>query len=165
MSELEKITDLFRMLGASDPEQWAASQVEEGINQLGRFLFLRAAWQGVIGEDQAWIELEMSYASQNPDAPCAGGGQSLKRLIERGANPQDLTDLVRAMQVGLLSHLCQILDDAGCVNVEPEIEHISWALIQTNEMDGTEEPIDALHESVLELDPAGREMRPRGQHQ
>jgi hypothetical protein len=35
----------FRKLGARDPEGWADSQVEEGIPQLARYLFLRQAWR------------------------------------------------------------------------------------------------------------------------
>ena len=35
----------------NDPESWASSQVEEGIPQLARYLFLRQAWGCVVRED------------------------------------------------------------------------------------------------------------------
>ena len=40
-ANIGKLTALFQKFGAPDPESWAASQVEEGIPQLQRFLFLR----------------------------------------------------------------------------------------------------------------------------
>ena len=43
---LSDLAHLFKIAGASDPEAWARSEVEEGIPQLARFLFLRQAWKG-----------------------------------------------------------------------------------------------------------------------
>jgi len=110
-----KLTELFKKLGAEDPESWANSQVEEGINQLGRYLFLRQAWR---------------------------------------------TDVVRVMQYGLLFRLCYLLGHPG--DLEPEVQHIAWALVQIDSDTGRiVAEINALHESVLETDPTGREMTPR----
>lgn len=65
-----KLTELFRKLGAEDLESWASSQIEGGINQLGRFLFLRQAWREVVGEDdQSWIQAEISHSEHDPVAP------------------------------------------------------------------------------------------------
>src|SRR5438132_1357652 len=44
---LRKLTDLFRRLGAPNPESWARSELQEGT-QLGRFVFLRALWDAVL---------------------------------------------------------------------------------------------------------------------
>src|SRR5262245_12222892 len=53
----KELADLFRKVGASDPEGWARSQIEEGIPQLARYLFLRQAWRQVVSEDDAsWID-------------------------------------------------------------------------------------------------------------
>jgi hypothetical protein len=158
---LSKLTELFTKLGAEEPESWAKSQVEEGINQLGRFLFLRQAWREVINEDdQSWIQAEISHSEQYPQAPCSGIGPALERLLDKGVDPQDITDVVRIMQYQLLFRLCYLLSDPG--DLEPEVRHISWALVQidsdTGEIVGG---INALHESVLETDPTRREMRPR----
>jgi hypothetical protein len=40
----DELTALFKKVGARKPEGWARSQIEEGIPQLARFLFLRQAW-------------------------------------------------------------------------------------------------------------------------
>jgi hypothetical protein len=37
----DELTALFKKVGARKPEGWARSQIEEGIPQLARFLFLR----------------------------------------------------------------------------------------------------------------------------
>jgi hypothetical protein len=43
VDELQELTELFARLGAPRPESWARSQLEEGIPQLARFVFLRQA--------------------------------------------------------------------------------------------------------------------------
>ena len=53
----DDLVDLFRRLGAPSPEDWAHSQVTEGIPQLARFIFLKQAWCNVVPEgNTAWIE-------------------------------------------------------------------------------------------------------------
>ena len=161
MTELERLTELFRKLGANEPEEWASSQVEEGINQLGRFLFLRQAWRKVIAEDdQDWIRAQIDNSAAYPDGPCSGIGPALQRLLKKGIDPQDLMDLVRVMQYELLFGLCYLLSDPG--DLEPEVQNVAWALVQIDSDTGKiVDEIAALHESVLETDPTGREMRPR----
>jgi len=160
MPNLGQLTALFRKLGASNPEVWASSQVSEGINQLGRFLFLRQAWKQVVDEtDHSWIQARIDQSSRQPGAPCSGVGPALQNLLAKGANPQDITDVVRVMQYELLYGLCYMLADPGLV--EEELKDISWGLIQFNEDGKAVDEIAGLHESVLETDPTGREMRPR----
>ena len=161
MYNKEELTELFRKLGAREPEDWAASQVEEGINQLGRFLFLRQAWREVFDEnDASWIQNEIEMSEESPSAPCSGIGPALQRMLAKGADPQDITDIVRTMQYKLLSRICYLLGDPSIP--EPEMQDFSWGLFQ---LDGEGEIVDineALHESVLEAEPRGREMRRRG---
>lgn len=156
-----KLTELFRKLGAEDPESWANSQVEEGINQLGRYLFLRQAWREVISEDDhSWIQDQISYSEKYPGAPCSGIGSALHRLLDKGADPQDITDVVRVMQYRLLFRICYLFSDPG--DLEPEVRHFAWALVQVDSDTGAiVGEINALHESVLETDPTRREMTPR----
>jgi hypothetical protein len=160
MYNQKELTELFRKIGAPDPELWAASQTEEGINQLGRFLVIRQMWHLVLDENNhSWIQAEIEHSKQNPGAPCSGTGPALQRLLDKGADPQDITDVVRAMQYNLLSSICYLLDDPNLP--EPELQGFSWELFQVNEDGEILDPIEALHESVLSLDPTGREMRPR----
>ncbi len=156
----QELSELFRKLGAVDPEEWANSQIEEGIPQLVRFLFLRQAWTCIVSEkDPKWITNVIAAADKRPDDPYAGAGQALRKLREKGATDEELTDLVRAMQAEALFGFCYLLEDPG--DVEPEVANISWALVQTDENGEPLAAIPGLHESVLELDPTGRGMRPR----
>lgn len=160
MSELERLTEIFRSLGANEPEAWAFSQTDEGINQLGRFLFLRQAWKRVLDDgDESWIDAQISYSQKAQDAPGAGTGKALERLLKMGCTREDITSVVRGMQYDLLFGLCDLIDDPG--ELEEPVSDISWALFQVDEDENPTAPIESLHESVLELDPTGREMRPR----
>jgi hypothetical protein len=150
----------FRRLGAPDPEAWVASQIRDGIPQLARFLFLRQAWKYVVSEDDhAWIEAEIDGARTHPDAPFAGVGHALKGLRARGATNEEVTDLVRGTQAELLFHLCRLLDDPG--DVEDEARDAAWVLVRVDDEGNALGVVGGLHESVLETDPTGREMRPR----
>ncbi len=150
----------FEKLGAREPQAWARSQVREGIPQLARFLFLRQAWRAVVDEDEpSWISAAISRADSQPNQPYAGIGHALRALRALGATDEELTDLVRGMQVQLLFQLCYLLEDPG--DVEPEVADLQWSLVQVDDEGSVIATIDGLHESVLETDPTGREMRPR----
>ena len=159
-SHISELTELFRRLGAPDPAGWARSQVTEGIPQLARFLFLRAAWRKVLAEgDVSWIDTTIAATRADPGAPFAGVGAALARLRARGARDEDLAEVVRGMQAATLFSFMQLLDDPG--DVEPEVADLAWALVQVGPDGEVLGQISALHESVLETDPTGREMRPR----
>jgi hypothetical protein len=150
-----KLTVLFRKLGARDPAKWADSQLNEGIPQLARFVFLREAWRLVIDEhDSSWISVRVS---DDPGKPGGCIGPALKRLLDVGASEADLTAVVRVMQWRLLFAFCQLLDDPG--NLETDVKDVAWRLFQVDEDELPGEPITGLHESVLETEPSGREMR------
>jgi hypothetical protein len=154
------LTELFEHLGAPDAAGWARSQAQEGIPQLARFLFLRQAWRSVVADgDTEWIGGQIENATSNPHGPFAATGLALQRLLETGADTLDLSDVVRGMQGELLFALCYLLSDPGVI--EPAVEDVSWALVQLDADGQVLGEIGALHESVLETDPTGREMRPR----
>ena len=152
-----ELTDLFRKLGARNPAAWASSQLNEQLPQLARFLFLRQAWNLVVGEnDPSWIA---AHIADDPKGPGGDIGPALKRLLAAGAAESDLTAVVRVMQWRLLFGLCQLLDDPG--TLESEVNDVAWRLFKIDEDDKPTDAIAGLHESVLETDPTGREMRPR----
>lgn len=156
-----ELTALFRELGASSPENWASSQVNEGIPQLLRFFFLKNAWAGVAVEGEtAWIEREIKNARANPNRPYAGLGLALARCVDRGVSSQDLIEVARCLQAQMLFSIAYLLD--GPSHEPGALEDVSWGLFQ---IDDEGQPIGAqisgLHESVLDLDPTGREMRPK----
>lgn len=154
------LTRLFDELGAPEPERWARSQIDEGIPQLARYLFLRQAWRSIVPEgDSRWIEAAIALANSHPGEPYTGAGLALARLRAKGATDEELTDLVRSMQAELLFSFCYLLEDPG--DLEDAVSDIAWALVQIDDEGAILETIGGLHESVLETDPTGREMRPR----
>jgi hypothetical protein len=156
---LEKLTLLFRKLGAPNPEGWAGSQIREGIDQLARYVFLRQAWKCVVPpEDASWIDAWIKSAKAQPSGPGAGAGPALERLLAAGVNRKDIHEVVRVMQWELLFGFCYLLEDPG--QLEPEIADMSWQLMRTNDDGACIGHIGGLHESVLETEPAGREMCP-----
>jgi hypothetical protein len=154
MDELE-LTELFRKLGARDPAGWARSQLDAGIPQLARYLFLRQAWRLVVRDkDPSWID---DLGQIDTQAPGGQLGPAIDRLVSAGASRDDLTTIVRVMQWRLLAGLCYLLDDPG--DLEPEVENIAWSLFQIDEDGCPINGIGGLIESVLETDPTGRAMR------
>ena len=161
---LDELKEIFTRLGANDPQAWARSQHEEGINQLHRFLFLRQAWKYVYGEnDDSWIDRQIAHFHRRPDEPYAGVGRALERLLALGADRRDLVDLVRGTQAEALFSFSYLLSDPNLLDDEvEEVREMGWALVEADqEGNPTGRGIGLLHESMLEMDPTGREMRPR----
>ena len=157
---IDELTSLFKRLGAREPESWAASEVEENIPQLARFLFLRQAWRRIVSEEDAnWPSTLAQIESVNSNAPYAGVGHALASLLEKGATQEELIDLVRGVQAQLLFDICYLLDDP--MLEEPDVEDVWWGLFELDEHGQPLRQVGGLHESVLDTDPTGREMRPR----
>lgn len=155
-----ELTEIFKKLGAPNPESWVESQITESIPQLARFLFLKGAWQNIVKEgDTDWIDAEITGSLENPDSPYAGIGLSLKKIIDCGIPKSIINELVRGLQAQLLFNLCYLLEDSSVVEGNEDYAH--WTLYQVDEYGEPLEPITGLHESVLETDPTGREMRPK----
>jgi hypothetical protein len=160
----KRLIEIFRIAGAHDPEGWARSEATEDIAQLARYLFLRAAWRGVVSDgDTSWID---SYL-KTPHGPGACIVPALTRLLERGVDREDLTEVVRVMQWTVLDHVCQLLDDPSLavddLQMVPELadDKFGWGLFEADLDEKPGRPIGGLHESVLGTDPSGREMYPR----
>ena len=162
--QIQRWTEHFRALGAFDPQGWARSQVEEGIPQYARFVFLQAAWQSVVSDgDTSWIDTRIQEAERRPRDPAAGVGPALKRLLAAGASREDIGEVVRVMQWSILAGLANQLDDPGIVEYPSQgMPQVNWTLFEVDEEGQPLHPIGGLHESVLDTDPTGREMRPKG---
>jgi hypothetical protein len=159
-TNLDALTELFRRLGAPHPEKWASSQIKEAIPQLHRYLWLREAWKCIVPEDSCdWIDSEIRRAQARPDAPYAGIGSAIQRCLDRGVDKNDLVEIVRGKQAQLLFSLSCLLDDQDFV--EEELCGLGWSLFSTDDAGNPKARISGLHESVLETDPTGREMRPK----
>ncbi len=156
--ELQSLTEVFRRAGAIDPESWARSQLAENIPQLAIFSFAKALWNGIIREDEeSWIKEEMEWSRAHPSDPCAQMGPALEEMLAKNVSRRAIIDLVRVMQYSAIYHACMILDGA---RVE-DVPITDWLLHQIDEQGSPTAIIQGLHEVLLGMDPAGREMRPR----
>ncbi|WEF33533.1 hypothetical protein [Pseudoduganella chitinolytica] len=110
-------------------------------------LLLRGLWSAIIDETQ-------------PLDATRNGGAALRRLLDSGADPADLLDLVRETQVDLIYNVAQLIDDpAEALGLELPVElELSVRLAGT---DSSAAPIYSLHSSLMELDPSGRHGEPR----
>lgn len=155
----KKLIEAFRALGVRDAESWAHSEKEEGIPQLLRLLFLRNAWEYVVEEgDSAWIGRMIDSSKRSPDEPYAGLGSVLQTCREKGISDADLVHMARCLQAQMLFYVGYLLE--GPTTVPPGMGEVTWGLFQTDENDVPYGPrIGGLHESVLESDPSGMEMR------
>lgn len=162
--ELQRLTEHFRAMGAFEAESWAKSQLEEGIPQYARLVFLRQAWKNIIADgDTSWIDPLIQKSERRPREPGAGAGPALNRMLAAGASREDIAEVVRIMQWQVLAGLAYQLADSGVVEYpSDELPQVSWTLFEVNKDGEPLHPIDALHESVLDTDPSGREMRPKG---
>jgi len=147
---------LFRELGAKDPKAWAVAEAKGDSPSLVRFLFLTGLWRCAIGDDARWMT---SWADSAGPLPAA-----IQRMLDRGVDPADLTDVVRAMQVEALFNVCCLLDNPahGIEDLQAKIpENVEWRLA---EFDGEQgrlgRAVHAVHESFDQLDPTGRGGEP-----
>jgi hypothetical protein len=157
----EELVALFRGLGAHSPEDWVQHLPEDPSTHLARYMFLKQAWDSVAQEgDTKWMDDAITRSEQHPDEPYAGLGQSLQKVLAAGVPREDITELARCLQAGMLFRIAYLLD--GRSYPVKGLEHIDWALFRTDEEGNpTKDQIAGLHESVLETDPTRREMRPR----
>jgi len=161
--QIKKLATRFRALGAEDPEGWARSQVVEGIPQYARFVFLWQAWKNVIAEgDNSWIDDWIEESERRPRGPGAGIGPALQRILASGASREDIAEIVRVMQWKVLSRIAYQIDDPGNEVFPGDVPPVNWKLFEVDDDGNPLRPIPGLHESVLDTEPSGREMRPRG---
>ncbi|MFD3975873.1 hypothetical protein [Streptomyces cyaneofuscatus] len=154
MTELDRLTALFRALGADgdDAPDWAESEAEEGLPQLARYRLLRTVWQDV----DAWTtEAPRWVAAYRSDGVAAG---AVDRALAAGLTPEDLGELAREVAretaFGVLYALADPAD--GSLPAEVEEQLPGWRLA---ELDPAGEPtgrhLDALHEDFAGLEPKG----------
>lgn len=104
---------------------------------------------------------------QWPDnEPGGDAGPAITRILAAGGDENDLTKIVRVMQWRTLFGLCYLLDDPDHLRddrgiIEKEAGDILWFLFQVDDNGYPVAEVSGLHESVLETEPTGREMRPK----
>jgi hypothetical protein len=143
MRTKEEWETLFRKIGAEDPESCAASEVEGKHGNLTKLAFLRGLWKLVPDkEDQFWLKRWIAYeATTQPEASAA-----YTRLLNSGANNEDLLLLLRGVTSEFLFQTAALLEAGQTHDLEDEIaEQIQWRFCEVDE-DGTLVPLSGFHE-------------------
>ncbi len=155
----ERALELFRSLGATDPEWRAKAETKDGDAQLARWLFMQGLWSNVMPDEYEWPG---KWADLDAPVPAA-----TRRMLAKGIDHSDLTTVVRDAQVNLLYNVCQLLDSSGhgIEHLQEQIaENVEWRLVEFHgEKRKTGRLIEGLHEGFHESDPTGRKGEPRGE--
>ena len=138
------LVERFRRLGCHDPEGWARSEIQEGIPQLARFVFLRQLWALVVPRNDR--RALNRFAGPNDD----GRGGALRRLKDAGASPDDLLIVVREAQSEVVRQAAYLLDQ--CDEPGQDFVDVKWALYELDSSFDPMRPIGGLHESVDDPD-------------
>ena len=142
MNKQRGLTERMRSLGARDPERWADSEVRENIAQQARYLFLRSVWPKLI---DAYGDVEV--LSRYP---------AFKRLLDAGADPDDLARAARAVAYETAFALLHHLDYGADESAPPDAP--GWRLKETDaDRELTGRDVGMLHEDLQTLDPSGKE--------
>jgi hypothetical protein len=90
---------------------------------------------------------------------------ALHRILARGADADDLTDVVRAMQYEIIYNVCQLLDDPALLGIRRRVPpgqvKVRWELTAVRTAPAERRPIGDLHTELDEHDPSGRGGEPR----
>jgi hypothetical protein len=175
----EELAERFRAAGAGDPEGWAASEVEEEIPQLARFLFLRrlwrSAWQWKLPPAQWFAEAEPESADEVVDedddtptrvaSPAAdeaededaepaflAAQQAVERILAAGADPRDLQEVARAIFLYTAFDAVQTVDEGHDPQAGEGMP--GWLLTEVGgDLVLTGRVIPDLHEDLLTTEP------------
>lgn len=171
----ETLAETFRGLGAEEPEAWALSEVEDGIPQLARFIFLRRLWRGAEewtlppaewfaerepdpADDEGAEDDDESSAEAVADDEADGepaflaAQQAVQRILAAGVDAEDLKEVARAVFLHAAFDAVQTVDeghdpDAGEGMPGWLLTEVGGDLILTGRM------LDKLHEDLFTTEP------------
>ncbi|WP_019143254.1 hypothetical protein [Noviherbaspirillum massiliense] len=143
MRTKEEWETLFRKIGVEDPEGWASSEFEEKLGNLTSLAFLRELRKLVPAkDDQFWLKRWVAYEADTQPGACA----AYSRLLNAGANSEDLLLLLRGVMSEFVHQTVSALDAGQPGDLEDEIaEQIQWRLCEIDE-NRKLVPLSGLHE-------------------
>lgn len=176
----EALAERFRAAGAEAPEGWAASEVEDDIPQLARFIFLRRLWRGawqwkqppedwfaeipaddvLVSDEDDEDEPTLVQTSgdevmdEDGDPPFLAAQQAVQRILAAGADPEDLKEVARAIFLHTAFDAVQTVDEGHDPQVGEGMP--GWLLTEVGgDLVLTGRVIPDLHEDLLTTEPDG----------
>jgi hypothetical protein len=126
-------------------------------------IFLRGVWAKIPDEaDVSWVR----RVAKQPlsDGPLGDMGSLVKKMLDAGITAREIARLAKLIGYETAFGIMYLLEDphASYEGFPPEPEQLLWRLnLIDPESEEPGEPLRALHESLLSMDPSGREMRPK----
>ena len=136
-ARVHAIAKVFTALGARNAEQWARTHVDDGSDELGRFVLLRALWLRA-------VEPGRLLAAARADSAAGSACDRLMQIAELA----DLDALVRYAQRQSLADLCSVLDDPADNN-----DGIRWRLFRVDAKGAPLWPLDRLRTGLTDSEP------------
>jgi hypothetical protein len=99
-ARVQALAKVFGALGARNAEQWARTHIDDGSDELGRFMLLRALWLRALEPGRLIAAARRDFRSR----------PAIDRLLD-AASLEDLDALVRYAQRTALDDVCRVLDD------------------------------------------------------
>ena len=130
------------------------------MNGFRNQLFTRSGFSGDCGKERHLKAVDSTDWIDNVLKNCPAStpsGMAWRRLLNSGANREDLARIVRDAQGELIFGICRLLD--GPDQQVPGLPDFRWGLFEVDPVGRCASPINFIHESVLELDPALAQRR------
>ncbi|HEX8219314.1 MAG TPA: hypothetical protein VF914_08885 [Chloroflexia bacterium] len=160
--EARKLIAQMEVLGAPDAEEWVYSEITEDIPQVARYLVLRRIWESIdawVGNSQVIMPRLAAESEKDPEGHFADAGRAVKRMLQAGISPEDIGRVARLVSYDTAFAVLEIIDEGGYPEADDTMP--GWSLVETKSNgEYTGRHIGSLHESLLGLDPKGREGRP-----
>lgn len=78
-------------------------------------------------------------------------------MLDKNVSKETIIDLIRVIQFETLFHVCSTIDKS----FEADTPVSNWTLFEIDDDDNIKDSISGLHESLIEFDPSGKDLRPR----
>lgn len=156
-AKADRMIVILERFGANDPVSWVSSEMREDIPQVARFLFLHEIRSRLLNPFSYGRSLPPGTPDMHPAEMEAKGDQAYQRLLDAGANADDLEDVARGAASKTVHEFISRLDGV----YESEYESIEdaprWILAEvTGPLEDSEltgRCLDGLHESFYDLYP------------
>jgi hypothetical protein len=126
-------------------------------------IFLRGVWAKI--PDEAKVSWVRRVAKLPPsDGPLGDLGPLVKKMLDAGLTAGEIARFAKLIGYETAIGIMYLLEDphACYEGFPPEPEQLQWRLYLIDpESKEPGETLRALHESLLSMDPSGREMRPK----
>lgn len=154
-AKADRLIAILERFGANNPVSWVSSEMRENIPQVARFLFLHEVRSQLINKFNYRRILDEDEANLHPEEIEMKGDEAHNRLLNAGANPDDLERVARAAACMAVQEFIGLLDGL----LESEAEDIEdaprWILAEVAGPIGQAKLsgrcLDGLHESFYSL--------------